>query len=266
MGAKSCDGFVPSSRRSPCLDCSSRSFSAASAGPAKPTPGCSAGTRSPLPFSSRARGTITEAWPWSRRSIPCGLHSSITTSSELCFARRNHLGLARRLSLRLIADGNRTLLGIPTDRGLAGDRGRFHRQLPKVCSSFSFQSGVCVRHGNAAMDGPARPSPPSFRLERLFLGRHKVFHFRSWYRDVLAGYIRVMLLDSRSLTRPYIERKGLKAVISGHLKGNRNYTTEIHRVLALEIIHRLFLDNPQRAGFGRAKVPAAISSVQCGIA
>jgi hypothetical protein len=30
--------------------------------------------------------------------------------------------------------------------------------------------------------------------------------------------------------------------VKGHLKGERNYTTEIHKVLTLELVHRLFLD------------------------
>jgi hypothetical protein len=28
----------------------------------------------------------------------------------------------------------------------------------------------------------------------------------------------------------------------GHLKGDRNYTTDIHKLLSLELLHRLFLD------------------------
>ena len=87
-------------------------------------------------------------------------------------------------------------------------------------------------------------------LERLFLGRHKVFHFRIWYRDVLAGYVREMLLDPRSLSRPYIDRKGLEAIVEGHLKGNRNYTTDLHKALTLEIVHRLFLDNRETGAPG----------------
>ena len=82
----------------------------------------------------------------------------------------------------------------------------------------------------------------ALHLERIFLGRHKVFHFRLWYRDALAGYVREMLLDSRSLSRPYIEGKRLKEIVEGHLKGDRNYTNELHKTLTLELIHRLFLD------------------------
>jgi asparagine synthase (glutamine-hydrolysing) len=51
-----------------------------------------------------------------------------------------------------------------------------------------------------------------------------------------------MLLDSRTLSRPYLERKGVEAIVRGHTKGNYNYTSEIHRVLTLELVHRLFLD------------------------
>jgi asparagine synthase (glutamine-hydrolysing) len=79
-------------------------------------------------------------------------------------------------------------------------------------------------------------------LERLWIGRHKVFHFRLWYRDQLANYVREMLLDSRSLARPYLNAKRVQEIVAGHLKGNRNYTTEIHRLLTLELTHRLFID------------------------
>jgi asparagine synthase (glutamine-hydrolysing) len=79
-------------------------------------------------------------------------------------------------------------------------------------------------------------------LERIWLGRHKVFHFRVWYRDQLAGYVREMLLDRRSLARPYVNREAVRTIVEGHLKGNRNYTTEIHRLMTLELMHRLFLD------------------------
>jgi asparagine synthase (glutamine-hydrolysing) len=51
-----------------------------------------------------------------------------------------------------------------------------------------------------------------------------------------------MLLDSRTRSRPYLEPSTLEAVVDGHLKGHRNYTAEIHKVLTLELVHRLFID------------------------
>ena len=67
-------------------------------------------------------------------------------------------------------------------------------------------------------------------LERLFLGRHKLLHFRVWYRDALADYVRNVLLDPRTLARPYIERKGVEAIVRGHLGGGENHTTAIHKL------------------------------------
>lgn len=85
-------------------------------------------------------------------------------------------------------------------------------------------------------------------LERLFLGRHKFAHFRVWYRDRLADYVRQVLLDAGSLSRPYLLRKGVEATVEGHLRGGRNYTNEIHKLLTLELLHRLFLDSREPAG------------------
>jgi asparagine synthase (glutamine-hydrolysing) len=153
-------------------------------------------------------------------------------------------------SLRLIADGNRDLLRIPTDRGLAGERGRLWGAASRGFLEFSFKAEYAYDMGMPQWVARVDHVFSRFRLERLFLGSHKVSHFRIWYRDALGGYVREMLLDPRSLSRPYIDRKGLEAVVQGHLKGDRNYTTEIHKLLTLEILHRLFLDNSDIGGFG----------------
>ena len=51
-----------------------------------------------------------------------------------------------------------------------------------------------------------------------------------------------MLLDPLTLSRPYLNRKSVEAIVQGHLSGGRNYTTEIHKLLSLELLHRLFID------------------------
>jgi asparagine synthase (glutamine-hydrolysing) len=53
-----------------------------------------------------------------------------------------------------------------------------------------------------------------------------------------------MLLDSRSLARPYVDRAMVERVVEGHLKGRRNHTRELHGLLTLELLHRLFIDRP----------------------
>jgi len=149
---------------------------------------------------------------------------------------------SNEVSQRLIGDGNRALLEIPTDRGLGGSRGRLSEAASRAVLEFLFKAeyayDVGMPQGIARMDHALS----ALRLERLFLGRHKIFHFRVWYRDALAGYVREMLLDPRTLSRPCFSRKGIEAMVRGHLKGDRNYTSEIHKLLTLEILHRLFLD------------------------
>ena len=151
-------------------------------------------------------------------------------------------------SLRLIADGNQELLGIATDRGVGGGLGRLSGMAYRSVLESQFKAEYAYDMGMPQWVAKVDHSVSFLKLERLFLGRHKVFHFRTWYRDALAGYVREMLLDPLSLSRPYIERSGLETIINGHLKGNRNYTNEIHKVLTLEMIHRLFLDHPGRGG------------------
>jgi hypothetical protein len=34
----------------------------------------------------------------------------------------------------------------------------------------------------------------------------------------------------------------LQKIVAGHLKGDRNYTTAIHKMLTAEHLHRLFID------------------------
>jgi hypothetical protein len=70
-----------------------------------------------------------------------------------------------------------------------------------------------------------------------------------------------MLLDTRSLSRSYVERKGLQTVAEGHLKGDRNYTNSIHQALTLELTHRTLLDGPESKNVGERPVFAnALSS------
>ena len=147
------------------------------------------------------------------------------------------------VSLRLVADGDRSLSRIPTDRGLMGNRGVVMSAASRALREFSFKTEYAYDMGMpqwlARLDHAFLP----FHFERLFLGRHKPFHFRVWYRDALANSVRDMLLDSRSLSRPYIDRKGLESIVEGHLRGDRNYTNEIHKVMTLELVHRLFIDH-----------------------
>jgi asparagine synthase (glutamine-hydrolysing) len=141
--------------------------------------------------------------------------------------------------LRLVQEGNPFLASLRTDRGIGGSYNGFTRARLEFLFKAEYAYDMGMPQWVAQIDHLFR----WLHLERIWLGRHKIFHFRMWYRDQLSKYIREILFDPRSLARPYVEPKTVRAVVDAHIKGNRNYTTEIHRLLALELAHRLFVDS-----------------------
>jgi len=140
--------------------------------------------------------------------------------------------------LRLIREGNPALANLRTDLGM----GDANSVLTRSILRFLFKAEYAYDYGMPQWVAQVDHLFAPLHLERLWLGRHKIFHFRVWYRDQLADYVREMLLDSRSLTRSYVNPTAVRTIVSGHLKGGRNYTTEIHRLLTLELAQRVLLE------------------------
>ena len=147
------------------------------------------------------------------------------------------------ISLRLIGDGSTKLSRIRTDRGVGGSLPRWAAALQRVYFDFTFKAEYAYDYGMPQAVVNVDHVLVELHLERLFLGRHKFYHYRVWYRDTLGDYIREMLLDSRSLARPYLNRSVVEGIVEGHLAGRRNHTTTIHKLLTLEHFHRLFIDS-----------------------
>jgi len=147
------------------------------------------------------------------------------------------------LRLRLIGDGNPPLRRMRTDLGFGGSPGYLPGAAFRRFHDFTMKAEYAYDHGMPQWVARIDHVFSSFHLERIFLGRHKFYHFRVWYRDALSKYVCEMLLDARTLSRPYLDRSGVEAVVRGHLKGDRNYTFEIHKLLTLELLHRLFVDS-----------------------
>ena len=161
---------------------------------------------------------------------------------SLVYRAPPHLRRRPEPALRLIADGNLQLARIPTDRGLV------HRPTPiitrcrQLYQTFTAKAEYAYDYGMpqalCTIDHVFEP----LHLERLFLGRHKFYHFRVWYRDKLSGYLKDVLLDPRSRKRPYLNGPCLEAMVRSHVDGRRNYTSEIHQVLTAELLQRCLLE------------------------
>ena len=145
-------------------------------------------------------------------------------------------------SLGFGAESSQELSRIPTDRGFSYSAQRITNQLHQSVEAFLTKAEYAYDYGMpnwlARIDRALQP----LRLERLFLGRQKFCHFRTWYKNELAGYVREMLLDPRTRARPYVNGTNLEAAVNAHVSGLRNYTIEIHKLLSLELLHRVLLD------------------------
>src|ERR1700674_714640 len=137
------------------------------------------------------------------------------------------------VSLRLITDGDPALRKIRTDRGLAGNANSLSSAITRGILEFSFKAEYAYDYGMpqwvARIDHKFAP----LHLERLFLGRHKFHHFRVYYRDELSSFVKEILLDPRTLNRPFLRKQVVEEMARGHTAGYANYTQQIHRLLTI---------------------------------
>jgi asparagine synthase (glutamine-hydrolysing) len=148
--------------------------------------------------------------------------------------------------LRLIGDGSPALRRIPSDRGVGGTLGPLTSALARAYFEFTFKAEYACDYGMPQWAARMNSWISPLHLERIFLGRHKFLHYRVWYRDALAGYVQEILLDPRTLSRPFLRRRNLEAMVKGHVRGNRNSTTAIHKFLTMELLFRQFFDAQSR--------------------
>lgn len=146
------------------------------------------------------------------------------------------------VSLRLIKDGNTKLDKITTDKGLGGALSFPLSSLMQIYYTSSAKAEYLYNYGMpdwlACIDYVLK----FMHFEKIFLGWHKFYHFRIWYRDQLADYLKAMLLDERTLKRTYLNRKAVENIVARHTKGTHNYTTEITQLLTLELIQRQLIE------------------------
>jgi len=80
-------------------------------------------------------------------------------------------------------------------------------------------------------------------LDRLVMGFADFRRYRVWFRDQLAEYVQDILLDNKTLSRPYWNKRFLKKIVNDHICGRGTYLREIRKALQIELIHRVLLEN-----------------------
>jgi len=145
-------------------------------------------------------------------------------------------------TLQLISDGNPKLGTILSDRGVLGKSAPLHAKAIRSYREFLFLAEYVYNYGMPQWLARFDYTFKFMHFEKLFLGRHKFYHFRLWYRDELANYVKAILLDDRTLNRPYLNRRAVEEIVLSHTKGYRNHTTEITQLISIELIQRLLIE------------------------
>ncbi len=143
---------------------------------------------------------------------------------------------------RLVFEGNALLSGIPLDRmqGMGGASAAFRGRVLEFLFKAEYAYDIGMPHWLARLDH----SVSWLKLEKIYLGRHKWYHFRTWYKEALSTYVREILLDRRTLSRPYLNPEYLECIVKRHLSGMGNHTGEIHKLLTIELIQRQLVESP----------------------
>jgi asparagine synthase (glutamine-hydrolysing) len=143
--------------------------------------------------------------------------------------------------LKLIAAGNPALAAMPTDRALRVGRPTILARLATGWKNLTAKAECAYDYGMPQWLATADWMLSRLQLERMFLGRHKFYHFRVWYRDQLNGYVRDHLLE-RDPDLPWFRPGRIRALARAHLQGRANQTLTLHHVLTFQLINRLFLN------------------------
>jgi asparagine synthase (glutamine-hydrolysing) len=145
-------------------------------------------------------------------------------------------------ALSFVHDKSPRLSAVATDRGLKARPTPLLTQLQHLFQEFTFRAEYAYDYGMpqwlARVDHAAR----HLQLERAFLGRHKFYHFRVWYRDALGPFLRDLLLNARAESRPHVQPGSLARLVNQHVAGTHNHTSAIHQAVSIELMYRQFIE------------------------
>ncbi len=138
-------------------------------------------------------------------------------------------------SLRLVARGDQRLDVVQTDRGLRQEKKGLLSGVEHAWQEFAARAEYAYDYGMprwlARADSAVRP----LHLERLFLGWQKFYHFRIWYRDRLAGYLRDA---ATSWDAPCCPPGTFRRLVSEHVSGRDNHTLLLHKLNTIRLVEQ----------------------------
>jgi asparagine synthase (glutamine-hydrolysing) len=143
---------------------------------------------------------------------------------------------------QLVIEGNPNLAKIFTEKGHLGDWGPLASQYLRFYRRYLFKAEYYFSYGMPHWLARLNNTLRFLHFENLLLERNKYYNFRKLFRHELANFVRDILLDRRTLTRPFINKKYVEKMVIDHTCGRGNYTNEINLMLTTELTFRQLIE------------------------
>lgn len=150
--------------------------------------------------------------------------------------------------LNFIKKHNPDLLSVPTTGTFGGNRPVFiSKPYQFLLQLLINMDKIYIRerlplsmtHWVGRLDYLLKP----LHIDKLFMGLTDFRRYRVWYRDQLAGFLCDALLNKKTYDRPYWNKSYLEKVVNSHIKGRGTYLREIRKILQVEMINRVLIEN-----------------------
>jgi len=139
-----------------------------------------------------------------------------------------------------LVKANRMLLSkIPTDRGQSRENSGPVATFRRIFSEATFKLDYLNNEGLPHWLSPFDPMFARVASSLRIVGLHKYLHYRNWFRQELAGYVKSVVTDARTRRAPFWNLDFLEYMAREHIGGRKNYVLEINTVLTLEAVERL---------------------------
>jgi asparagine synthase (glutamine-hydrolysing) len=144
-------------------------------------------------------------------------------------------------TMRLVKANSPALDRIPTDRGYISDRWDPEIMARRLFAEVTFKLDYC---SNAGLPRPFGPLDPMFRPIARALGiagLHKFLKYSTWFRGSLAPYVRERIAAAQAGRQGWWNSSAIAQMAQQHLRGQKDYPSELNAVLTLEAVERLLL-------------------------
>jgi asparagine synthase (glutamine-hydrolysing) len=206
-----------------------------------------------------------------RFGIPAAARSQLTFRTPyldndvvaLAYRVPGSLQSSARPVLSAIKRNNPELGAIPTDMGCILETNRLASVARRIFSRAAFKLDYFYNEGLPHWLSRLDPLFRQVNSGLGIVGRHKFLHYRSWFQQELAPYLKAVLRDTELRGSRFFNSDFIGEMAREHTCGRKNYVLEIDAVITFEAVERLLFRGHPHATAGvatRASVAAVSSS------